>query len=74
MRLLRNMGRADRALRFVAASGIAALIATRTVEGGAALALGALGTAMLFSGSTGHCPLYVPLGLSTCERPASGAD
>ena len=68
------MGRADRALRFAAVSGIAALIATRTVEGGAAVALGALGTAMLVSGSTGHCPLYVPLGLSTCERTPSRAD
>ena len=70
MTLLRNMGTADRAVRFAAVTGIAALIATRTVTGGAAVALSALAAAMLFSGSTGHCPLYVPLGVSTCKRPA----
>lgn len=67
MTLLRNMGGLDRSLRFVAASGIGALVATRTVTGPAAVALSGLAVAMLFSGTTGHCPLYVPFGVSTCR-------
>ena len=70
MTLLRNMGTADRAVRFAAVTGIATLVATRTVGGGAALALSALAAGMLFSGATGHCPLYVPFGVSTCRGPA----
>ncbi len=70
MTLLRNMGTADRAVRFAAVTGITALVATRTVSGGAAVALSALAAGMLFSGTTGHCPIYVPFGVSTCKRPA----
>ena len=70
MRLLRNMGSTDRALRGVGVATVALLIASGKVDGMAAVALGAFGAAMAFSGLSGHCPLYVPFGVSTCERPA----
>ncbi len=69
MRLLRNMGRTDRLVRGVGVGTVALLIATGAVHGRAAVALGAFGAAMAFSGLSGHCPLYVPFGVSTCERP-----
>ena len=73
MPLLRNMGPTDRLARIAGATALATLAVTGrrsgALRGTVALGLGAWTAAMLFSGTTGHCPLYRPFGFSTCPVP-----
>ncbi len=69
----RNVGTFDRWMRVVV--GIALVIlGVWTAENGSGdhaglyLALG--GIAVLMSGITGRCPLYVPFGICTLRRPS----
>ncbi len=45
-------------VRSALAAGAAALIATKTVKGPAAIALGGLATIFALTSSVGHCPAY----------------
>lgn len=66
-----NMGKTDRALRFLAGAaalgiGIGALGALHGQALGVVVA--ALGVVLLLTSAVGFCPAYVPIGLSTCKR------
>jgi hypothetical protein len=64
----KNMGKLDRALRFVVAVVLGFLVFTGKLEGmlyNIALALGAI---FLLTSAVSFCPLYVPLGMNTCEK------
>ncbi|TXK45854.1 DUF2892 domain-containing protein [Pontibacter qinzhouensis] len=56
--MTKNMGATDRIVRSALAAGTAALIATRSVKGPAAIVLGGLATIFALTGSVGHCPAY----------------
>lgn len=64
----KNMGKADRLIRVIAAVLMAVLFFTNIISGSAALILGILGLVFLLTASVGFCPLYVPLGISTCKE------
>ncbi len=59
-----NMGTLDRVLRFVAGGVLIALAATQTIG-----AWGYLGLIFLGTAAVSRCPLYLPLGISTCSKP-----
>jgi hypothetical protein len=64
----KNMGKLDRGLRVVVALILGFLVFTGKLEGlmyNIALALGAI---FLLTSAISFCPLYVPLGLNTCEK------
>ncbi len=64
----KNMGKLDRALRVVVAVVLGFLVITGKLEGmmyNIALALGAI---FLLTSTVSFCPLYVPLGMNTCEN------
>ncbi|GAB3832491.1 YgaP family membrane protein [Pontibacter rugosus] len=56
--MTKNMGTTDRMVRSALAAGAAALIATKTVNGPTAVALGSLATIFALTSSVGHCPAY----------------
>jgi hypothetical protein len=58
------MGTVDRALRAVIGSVLIALAATGTVG-----AWGYVGLIPLATAAISRCPLYLPLGISTCAKP-----
>ena len=64
----KNMGSADRTLRIIVVIIIAILYFTGTVSGTVALVLGIAAIAFLLTSMVGFCPLYVPLGISTCKK------
>jgi hypothetical protein len=64
----KNMGKLDRALRVVVAVVLGFLVFTGKLEGlmyNIALALGAI---FLLTSAISFCPLYVPMGMNTCEK------
>lgn len=64
----KNMGKLDRGLRLVVALILGLLVFTGKLEGmmyNIALALGAI---FLLTSAVSFCPLYVPLGMNTCEK------
>ncbi len=64
----KNMGKLDRGLRLVVALILGLLVFTGRLEGmmyNIALALGAI---FLLTSAVSFCPLYVPLGMNTCEK------
>jgi hypothetical protein len=62
-----NEGMIDRLLRVVAAVAIIVLFLMGKLSGNWALLLIFSGT-FLMSASTGYCPLYKSLGISTCKK------
>ncbi|MFN8108963.1 MAG: DUF2892 domain-containing protein [Thermoleophilia bacterium] len=69
-----NMHPADRLLRAVVVAPVL-IIAAMKVGHGTLLGviLFVLAAVMLLTAAVGNCPLYMPLGLSTCKRPADKA-
>ena len=63
--MTKNMGKIDRIIRLVLAVVIAVLFFTGQITGLAAVILGIAAIAFIVSGSTGVCPLYTPLKIST---------
>lgn len=63
MKLERNVGGLDRAIRIIAGAVLIALGIFKNVPYDTLLAL--LGAFILLSGILGFCILYVPLGIST---------
>jgi hypothetical protein len=64
----KNMGKLDRGLRIVVALVLGFLALSGKVEGmmyNIALALGAI---FVLTSLVGFCPLYIPLGMNTCEK------
>ncbi|HQE33618.1 MAG TPA: DUF2892 domain-containing protein [Flavobacterium alvei] len=64
----KNMGSADRISRILFAIVIGVLYFTKAIEGTAALVLGAFAIIFLLTSLISFCPLYVPLGISTCKK------
>lgn len=61
----KNVGSADRIIRFVLALVFVGLIVTGTVSGWLAIVLGILAAVFVVTAAIGFCPLYAPFHLST---------
>ncbi len=67
----RNMGSADRIVRFLAAAAMIALYFTGTVTGTWGIVLLVLAGVFIITSLVSFCPLYTLLGIKTCStRPA----
>ncbi len=64
----KNMADIDRGIRILLVIVIAVLFLTNQISGIAAIILGIIGVAFLFSGATGFCPLYTILKTSTLKK------
>ncbi|WP_249258614.1 YgaP family membrane protein [Sphingobium yanoikuyae] len=62
------MGTFDRMLRAIVALVIGYLWWTGTISGGLGVGLTILAVVFLLTSAISFCPLYRPLGLSTCGR------
>ena len=62
----KNMGSADRIIRFLVAAVIAVLYFTGTIGGTLGLVLLILAGVFLLTSFISFCPLYAPFGISTC--------
>ncbi len=65
-----NMGTIDRGVRVALAVVFAILIFTSVVNGWLAIVLGVLAVVFVGTSLIGFCPLYLPFGINTSERPA----
>ncbi|MDQ7859068.1 MAG: DUF2892 domain-containing protein [Armatimonadota bacterium] len=68
MKLNKNMGTLDRAIRLVIAALIAVLYLTGNLSGLAAIILGVVAVAFVVTSVIGFCPTYLPFGLSTRKK------
>lgn len=64
----KNMGSTDKLIRSVAAVIMAILYFTGVVPGTIGLILLVLAVVFVFTSAISFCPLYIPLGLSTCKK------
>ncbi len=64
----KNMGSADKIIRIVLAITVGVLYYTNIISGTAAIVLGALAVIFLLTSLISFCPLYVPLGITTCKN------
>ncbi|MGW9685951.1 YgaP family membrane protein [Flagellimonas sp. 2504JD1-5] len=62
----KNMGSADRIIRFVVAAIIAILYFTGTLSGTLGIILLVLAGIFVLTSFISFCPLYAPFGISTC--------
>ena len=67
MKLAKNMGSIDRALRFIIAIILVTLYFTETVTGFWGIVLLFFAIATTFTGVSGFCPLYPIFGWNTCK-------
>jgi hypothetical protein len=67
----KNMGTADRVIRFVIALVVAGLYYTHRISGTVAIILGIVAVAFFATSLLGWCPSYLPFGLST-RKGSSG--
>jgi hypothetical protein len=65
------MGTVDRTIRIIVAVVVAYFIVTGQLSVVASIILGILALVFLLTSFVGHCPLYVPLKLSTKRRDTS---
>ena len=68
MKLDKNMGTLDRAIRIVIAVVIAVLYFTGNLSGLTATVLGIFAILFIITSFVGFCPLYTVIGLSTCKK------
>ena len=66
--MTRNMGIADRTVRFVLALAIAALYLGGALADTWAIVLGVVAVVLLVTSLLGSCPAYMPFGFSTTKR------
>lgn len=62
----KNMGSADRIIRFIVAAIIAALYYTEVISGTLGLVLLIVAGIFVLTSFVSFCPLYAPFGFSTC--------
>ncbi|MCW5515728.1 DUF2892 domain-containing protein [Muriicola sp. Z0-33] len=62
----KNMGSADRIIRFVIAAIIGILYYTGTISGTLGIVLLVLAGIFILTSFVSFCPLYAPFGISTC--------
>jgi hypothetical protein len=63
----KNMGSADRIIRFVIAAIIGVLYFTGTISGTLGIVLLVLAGVFVLTSFVSFCPLYAPFGISTCS-------
>lgn len=66
--MTRNMGSADRVIRFLIVAAIAGLYFSGSLSGTLAVVLGIVAVAFALTSLVGWCPLYLPIGLDTRHR------
>ncbi len=66
--MTKNMGTADRIIRFVFAVAVAILYFAGVISGTLAIILGVLAVVFLLTSVLGFCPLYVPFKFSTKQQ------
>ena len=64
----KNMGTLDRVLRVLVALAIGGLYMAGVISGPLAIGLGVLAVIFFLTSLVSFCPLYVPLGISTCPH------
>lgn len=64
----KNMGTADRVIRFILAAIFLVLYFTNTVTGIWGIVLLVLAGVFILTSFVSFCPLYAPFGLSTCPN------
>jgi hypothetical protein len=64
----KNMGNLDRTIRLIAAIVIAILVFTKVLTGTLAIVLVILAAIFVLTSLVSFCPLYLPLGISTCKK------
>jgi hypothetical protein len=64
----KNMGIADRTIRFIIAAIFIVLYFTGTVTGILGIVLLVLAGVFILTSFISFCPLYAPFGLSTCSK------
>jgi uncharacterized membrane protein YtjA (UPF0391 family) len=64
----KNMGSTDKIIRIIIALLIGVLYYTGTISGTTALVLGILALVFAITSLISFCPLYLPLGISTCKK------
>jgi hypothetical protein len=62
------MGSTDKIIRILIALVIGVLYYTGTISGTIALVLGVFAIIFLLTSLISFCPLYLPLGISTCKK------
>jgi fatty acid desaturase len=62
----KNMGSADRIIRFILAAVVAVLYFTNTITGTLGIVLLVLAGVFVLTSLIGFCPLYALVGLNTC--------
>ena len=62
----KNMGTADRVIRFIVAAVIGVLYYTGTISGTLGTVLLVLAAVFVLTSFISFCPLYAPFGISTC--------
>jgi fatty acid desaturase len=70
--MTKNMGRADRTIRLLAALAIAVLILAKVLTGTLAIVLIVLAAILVLTTLLGFCPLYVPIKASTKGEDKGG--
>jgi hypothetical protein len=64
----KNMGKLDRGMRVVVALVLGFMVFIGKLEGMMYNIALALSTIFLLTSAISFCPLYVPLGINTCEK------
>jgi hypothetical protein len=64
----KNMGMADKAIRFVLAAIIGILYYTNVINGTLAIVLGVLAVVFILTSFISFCPLYLPFGINTRRK------
>lgn len=67
----KNMGTADRVIRFIVAAVIGVLYYTGTISGTLGIVLLVLAGVFVLTSFISFCPLYAPFGISTCPNKNS---
>lgn len=61
----KNMGIADKTIRFVLAAIVGVLYYTNVINGTLAIVLGVLAVVFILTSFISFCPLYLPFGINT---------
>jgi len=64
----KNMGSTDKVIRILIALIIGVLYYTGIISGTTALFLGIFAVIFVLTSLISFCPLYLPLGISTCKK------
>ena len=64
----KNMGMADKTIRFVLAIIIGVLYYTKVINGTLAIILGVLAGVFILTSFISFCPLYLPFGINTTRK------